>query len=114
MSNNINKTSYGYDITWIETELYTSKIMIFEKTGGKTPIAFHKDTIKSWFVNSGRFKVTYVDTKTGQIFEKDIGEGTVFHVPALMPCGIECTSDNGSISQTSNINNQEDFYQLSP
>ena len=29
--NNINKTDYGYDITWIETEFYTSKIRVFEK-----------------------------------------------------------------------------------
>jgi len=113
MSNNVNKTEYGYDITWSETEWYTSKIMVFEQAKSKTPIAFHKDTTKTWFINSGSFNVRWIDTSTGELFERELSEGTVFHVPALMPCGLEALTENSSLSQTSNLNNPKDYYKLS-
>lgn len=112
-NNNINKTSYGYDVTWIETEWYTSKILVFEGKGGRTPVMFHKDTTKSWFINNGTFKVTYIDTSDGKLYAKELGEGIVFHVPALMPVGLECLSDTGSIAETSNKNDPKDCYKLS-
>ena len=112
-NNNVNKTEYGYDITWIETEFYTSKIKVFEKANSKTPIGFHKNTTKSWFINAGTFNIRWIDTKTGELFERELSEGIVFHVPALMPCGLESLSENSSLSETSNINDPEDFYKLS-
>lgn len=113
MSDNVTKTEYGYEITWAATESYTSKIMVFEAAKATTPIHFHKEITKTWFINSGAFNIRWIDTKTGQVFEKEFGEGTVFHVPALMPCGLESLVENSSISQTSNLNNPEDFYKLS-
>lgn len=111
--NNIEKTEYGYNITWIETEEYVSKILVFETINSKTPITFHKEIIKSWFINSGSFKITWIDTKDGQLYEKEFGEGTVFHVPPCTPCGLQALSENASISQTSNKWNKEDTYVLS-
>jgi mannose-6-phosphate isomerase-like protein (cupin superfamily) len=110
---NIEKTNYGYNITWIETEEYTSKILVFEAARAKIPVHFHKLTTKSWFVNSGSFKIAWIDTKDGQLYEKEFGEGTVFHVPPCTPCGLEAIVDNSSISQTSNLNDPADYFVLS-
>ena len=111
--NNIEKTPYGYNITWIETEFYISKILVFETAKSRTPIHFHKDTTKSWFVNSGKFKLSWISTKDGQLYEKEFNEGTVFHVPPCTPCGLEALEDNSSISETANVSNPEDYYVLS-
>ena len=113
MSNNVNKTEYGYEITWAEKEQYTSKIMVFEKANAKTPIIFHKDTTKTWFINTGTFNVRWIDTSTGELYERELSEGAVFHIPALMPSGLESLSENSTISETSNLNNPEDSYKLS-
>lgn len=111
--NNIEQTNFGYVVTWIETEDYTSKILVFEKEGGKTPIHFHKKITKSWFINSGNFKITWIDTKDGQLYEKEYGEGTVFHVPPCTPCGLTALTAGSSVSQTSNSNDEEDYLVLS-
>lgn len=111
--NNIERTPYGYNITWIETDDYVSKILVFEQAGSKTPVQFHKETTKSWFVNTGQFKITWIDTKDGRVYEKEFGEGTVFHVPPCTPCGLQALVKDSSISQTSNKNNPADTYTLS-
>ena len=112
-NNNVEKTPYGYNIKWTETEDYVSKILVFEELNSRTPISFHKETTKSWFINSGKFKITWIDTKNGQIFEKEFGEGTVFHVPACTPCGLQNLTTNASIAETSNKDPIDDTFVLS-
>ena len=111
--NNVEKTKYGYDLIWAETEWYHAKIMVFESAGNKSPITFHKGINKSWFVNTGNFKVTWIDTTDGKLYEKEISEGVVFHITAHTPVGIEALTDNASISQVSNSSDKTDACYLS-
>ena len=48
------------------------------------------------------------------MYEKEINEGSVFHVPKLMPVGLKSLTDSGSITQVQNIDDPEDYYQISP
>ena len=50
------KTDYGFDIVWAKKEDYGSKIMVFSNNN-KTDFVFHKNTEKTWFINSGKFKI---------------------------------------------------------
>ena len=111
MKDNIKQTDYGYEIVWADNELYCSKILVFEKSNVKVPLHFHKDKTKSWFVNAGSFKVQWLDTKDGKVYAQELPEGSVFHVPALMPVMLESTAPNSAMAETSN-NNKDDFYRL--
>ena len=55
---------WGYELIWSTNELYCGKIMVFEKAGNKFSMHFHKEKDESWFVNSGRFLLKYINTKT--------------------------------------------------
>ena len=112
MKDNIIKTEYGYEIVWSDTEQYCGKILVFEKANTKTPLHFHKEKSKSWFVNAGKFKVQWVDTTDGKIYAQELPEGGVFHVPALMPIMLESLSPNSAMAETNNGNNTEDYFRL--
>jgi len=112
MKNNIQKTDYGYDIVWTDTDSYCSKILVFEKSAQQTVLHFHKEKIKSWFVNAGKFRVQWVDTADGKMYAQELPEGSTFHVPVLMPVQLESLSDNSAMAETSNSNNPDDFYRL--
>lgn len=114
MNEAVRNTNYGYELLWADTEYYNCKILIFNLPGSKTPMHFHKDTTKSWFVNGGRFRVRWIDTVDGNLYEKDIEEGSVFHVPALMPVGVEAMTADASLSQVSNQDPDKDYYQIIP
>jgi mannose-6-phosphate isomerase-like protein (cupin superfamily) len=60
----VNQTEYGYDLEWVDNEKFCGKIIVFEKSGKKSDMHFHKERVKSWFVNSGRFKVKWMDGYT--------------------------------------------------
>ena len=114
MNDNVDKSSFGYEATWAKTDNYVSKILVIENVGSGLPMHFHKTTEKSWFVNSGNFKIAWIDTADGMLYEKEIKEGSVFHVPPCMPIGLESIMDGGSITQTSNKDPSLDFFQLRP
>ena len=111
MSNNIKETEYGYEIVWTDNEYYCSKILVFEKSDKQTRLHFHKDKHKSWFVNAGKFLVTWIDTTDGKAYSKELPEGSVFEVPALLPVKLQSLESNSAMAECSS-NNQDDMYFL--
>ena len=58
---------WGYELIWATNEKYCGKIMVFEKVGAKFSMHFHREKDESWFVNSGRFLLRWIDTKTAKL-----------------------------------------------
>jgi mannose-6-phosphate isomerase-like protein (cupin superfamily) len=112
MSDNVKQAEWGYEVTWASTDDYCGKLLVFEKSNKTLPLHFHKEKSKSWFVNAGKFKVQWLDTKTGESFATELDEGGVFHVPALMPVTVESLLDNSVMAETSNRDADEDYYRL--
>ena len=111
MKDNVTKTKYGYDVIWADNDLYCSKILVFEKEGATTDLHFHKQKVKTWFVNSGNFRVQWVDTKDGKSYAQELVEGATFHVKILTPVKLVATSANSVMAETSN-SSKDDYYKL--
>jgi len=114
MSDSLIETDYGYDLIWADTENYNCRIIVFNDPTNKIPIGFHKHIEKTWFVNNGNFRLKIIETHNGTLVEKDLKEGSVFHIPPLTPVGIECLSAGASITQCASGDPSEDFYQIIP
>lgn len=112
MSDNIVKTSYGYEVIWADNEHYCSKILVFENQNEKIPLHFHKNKHKSWFVNAGKFEVQWVDTNNGNAYLKELPEGSLFDVPPLMPVTLKSLIPNSAMAETSSNNDVEDYFKL--
>lgn len=114
MKDNVVKKDYGYEVIWAKNDSYVSKILVFEHIGNKTPMYFQSKTEKSWFVNNGHFRVRWIDTSTGKLYENEMREGSVFHVQKNMPVSLESLQAGASISQTSNIDDPNDIFHVIP
>ena len=105
---------WGYELIWATTNDYCGKIMFFNKNGNKTSMHFHKEKDESWFVNSGKFKVRYIDTKDSMLYEKELNEGDVWHNPPLMPHQLVAMADESSITEVSTADSVEDNFRIGP
>ena len=105
---------WGYELIWATTNDYCGKIMFFNKTDMKTSMHFHKEKDETWFVNSGKFKVRYIDTKNSMLYEKELNEGDVWHNPPLMPHQLVALADESSITEVSTADSVEDNYRIGP
>lgn len=108
------KKGWGYELIWATTDKYCGKIMVFERAGAKFSMHFHKEKDESWFVNTGKFKVRWIDTTTATLYEKELNEGDTWHNPPLQPHQLECLIDNSSISEVSTADSVEDNYRIIP
>jgi mannose-6-phosphate isomerase-like protein (cupin superfamily) len=108
------KKGWGYELIWATTDKYCGKIMVFEKTGNKFSMHFHKEKDETWFVNSGKFLVRWIDTATATLYSKQLNEGDTWYNPPLQPHQLEALSDNASVSEVSTADSVEDNYRIIP
>jgi hypothetical protein len=105
---------WGYEIVWTNNDKYCGKILIFEKVGAKTSLVLHKEKRKSWFVNAGSFKLTFVNTQTGEIQDVILEEGKTVDLAELSPHQVEALQPNSMIYEVGTTDFVEDRFRLAP
>lgn len=108
------KKGWGYELIWATTDKYCGKIMVFEKAGAKFSMHFHREKDETWFVNSGKFLVRWIDTKNAMLYTRELKEGDTWHNPPLQPHQLESLEDNSSITEVSTADSVEDNYRIIP
>lgn len=110
----IVEKSWGNELIWANTDTHCAKILVFGVAGSKTSMHFHTEIDKSFFVNSGSFFVTWIDTAKGTITGKSLSEGETWFNPRLQPHQIKAESDGASLTEVSNGDNINDCFRIAP
>lgn len=105
---------WGFEIVFANNDKYCGKLLVFERAGAKTSLVFHKEKAKSWFVNVGKFKVTYIDVNTGETKEAIIDEGKTADFGPLGPHQIEALVAGSIIFEVGTGDYVEDRFRLAP
>ena len=105
---------WGFEIVWASTESYCAKLLCFDKKGAKMSMHFHKEKDETWFVNTGKFIVRWIDTKTAEQKEQLLVEGNVWHNPPLQPHQLEAITPDAIIFEVSTKDTPEDNYRVQP
>lgn len=105
---------WGFEIVWSNNKDFCGKLLVFERAGSKTSLVFHKDKKKSWFVNSGKFKITYIDVISGEMKEALLEEGKTADFGELSPHQVEALVANSIIFEVGTADYVEDRFRLAP
>lgn len=105
---------WGYELIFATNDKYCGKIMLFEKAGAKFSMHFHREKDETWFVNSGKFLLKWIDTKTATLYSQELTEGMVWRNPPLQPHQLEALQDMSSITEVSTPDSVEDNYRIIP
>lgn len=105
---------WGYEILWSNNDEFSGKIIVFEQAGQKTPMFMHKKRKKAWFVNGGKFKLTYIDVKTGKMIESEISEGQTVEMGELSPHTLESLEPNSILFEVGSRVENDDMLLLTP
>ena len=106
---------WGFEIIFANNTEYSGKLLVFERAGAKSSMMFHKERNKTWFVNEGKFKLTYIETATGKVFESVLEVGSTTTIAHMGPHQLEALEPNSIIFEvgTSDKGN-EDRIRLAP
>ena len=108
------KKGWGFELVFANNDKYCGKLLVFDRAGSKTSLVFHKDKAKSWFVNAGKFKITYIDVATGELKQSELGEGQTADFGQLGPHQIEALVANSIIFEVGTADYIEDRFRLAP
>ena len=111
------ETDWGMELLWANTEQYSGKLIIFSEVGKKMPMSLHKEKTKTWFINGGKLRISYVDSQTKEVKTADLGEGGTCHFAKLSAHEVEvlepsvvfevATTDDDSDSFGVNLTSEE-------
>jgi|11BtaG_2_1085332.scaffolds.fasta_scaffold83154_2 hypothetical protein len=110
MDGNVVQHEWGNEIVWANTELYKGKILVFKEAGSRTPMQYHNNTLKTFFVNSGTFQLRHIDTADGQMYDIELTEGSTFNINTNKPYQLTALNAQSSISEVSNSVENDEFY----
>ena len=108
------KKGWGFELVWANNDKYCGKLLIFDRAGAKTSLVFHKEKAKSWFINAGKFKITFIDVTTGEIKEAILEEGKTVDFGALGPHQVEALVAGSIIFEVGTSDYVEDRFRLAP
>ncbi len=106
---------WGFEVIFANNSEYSGKLLVFERAGAKTSMVFHKKRRKTWFVNEGKFKLTYIDIQTGQVHESVLSVGQTANLGELSPHQLEALEPNSIIFEVgSGDEGAADRFRLAP
>jgi quercetin dioxygenase-like cupin family protein len=87
--------------------------MMHFNTGARFSMHFHREKEETWYIQSGKFVVRWIDTKTAKQHEQLLIEGAVWHNPPCMPHQLVCLQE-GTVVEVSTPDSVEDNYRVQP
>jgi len=101
---------WGSEFIWATNDRYCGKMMNFN-TGAKFSMHFHQFKEETWYVQSGRFIVRWIDTATAELHEKELRDGAVWHNEPCKPHQLICL-EAGTVIEVSTPDSVEDNYRV--
>lgn len=105
---------WGYEIIFATNEKYCGKIMYFKDAGSKFSMHFHREKDETWFVNSGKFILRFIDTQTAELKERILKEGDTWRNAPLVPHQLEAIQPGSMLFEVSTADSVEDNYRIAP
>ena len=103
---------WGNELIWATNDKYCGKMMSFNQ-GARFSMHFHREKEETWYIQSGKFVVRWIDTKTAKQHEQLLIEGAVWHNPPCMPHQLVCLQE-GTVVEVSTPDSVEDNYRVQP
>jgi len=108
--NGLVPKGWGSEFIFATNDKYCGKFLNFE-TGAKFSMHFHAVKDETWYVQSGKFIVQYIDTTNAEVKDKYLEVGDTWHNPPLLPHRLICV-EKGSIIEVSTPDSVEDNYRV--
>ena len=106
----IYEKTWGRELWIANAPEYCGKIWEFNK-GCKCSLHFHV-LKQEHFVIEGKFIFTYIDTTSGQEYQKELNTGDVVYIPKGMPHQMMALEDNCRIIEFSTQHFESDSYRI--
>tara|TARA_R100001086_G_scaffold204529_1_gene120425 strand:+ start:6818 stop:7189 length:372 start_codon:yes stop_codon:yes gene_type:complete len=101
---------WGYEIIFANNEQYCGKLLVFKK-GCQFSMHYHLIKDETWYVQSGEFLFSWIDTKKAEVQEAKLVEGDSVRINMGQPHQLKSLT-GGTIFEVSTQHFNEDSYRI--
>jgi mannose-6-phosphate isomerase-like protein (cupin superfamily) len=106
----VHPKGWGEEIWIANNDKYCGKLLKFEK-GKKCSMHYHMIKDETWYVLSGRIKMSTIDTRIARVTDVEVGEGKVIHIRHGQPHRVTALEDT-TIVEVSTQHFEDDSYRV--
>jgi mannose-6-phosphate isomerase-like protein (cupin superfamily) len=106
------KKGWGSELIWASNDLYCGKFLNFNN-GSISSMHFHAKKTETWYVLSGMFELSLIDTKTSEVSKIYLKVGDIVDLKPLEPHQLRCM-ESGCIVEVSSPDSSDDNYRVRP
>lgn len=110
----IVEKGWGHELHIVNCPDYCMKKLVFNKEGAKLSMHFHKNKNETWFIQSGKILVNYINTDNASRKSLELNEGDVWTNTACLPHQIVCLSNGAEVIEVSTFDASGDNYRVEP
>jgi quercetin dioxygenase-like cupin family protein len=103
---------WGHELIWATNDRYCGKMMHFN-AGARFSMHFHREKEETWYIQSGRFVVKWINTANAEQLKQELTAGETWHNPPCMPHQLICLEE-GIVVEVSTPDSVEDNYRVFP
>jgi mannose-6-phosphate isomerase-like protein (cupin superfamily) len=108
----IIEKEWGNEEIIVNSKDYCMKFLNFKKDK-KFSMHFHAHKKETWYIDTGKFSLKYIDTKNASIHEHILEKNDIIHINILTIHQILCLEE-GRIIEVSTEDNIDDNYRVFP
>lgn len=108
----IHEKGWGTETLINNSDGYCQKILTFKK-GSVASYHFHKNKTESWYLQSGRVAVRFLDYFTGKTQIEEMTPGSVVLIPRELAHQVSAIEDS-VIFEASTPHEDSDTYRIAP
>jgi mannose-6-phosphate isomerase-like protein (cupin superfamily) len=105
---------WGREVIFANNEMYCGKLLIHDKAGSKGSMHFHMKKHETFYVQSGMFKIHWIETKDASKHNIILKEGDTWVNEPGRPHQIEALEDNSVLIEASTTHYDSDSYRVIP
>ena len=110
--NNIVEKGWGREIIFVNNDMYCGKLLCFDKAGSKGSMHFHGKKTETWYVQSGRFCVWYINPGDASRCSEILNVGDIWTNEVCEPHQLEALEDDSVIFEVSTPDDPQDSYRI--
>ena len=105
------ETEWGIELLWANNDEYSGKLIIFPDAGKKMPMSLHQNKSKTWFINGGKLRISYVDNETKEVKTAELAEGGTCHFSKMSAHEVEVL-EPAVVFEVANTDHHDDTHPL--
>ena len=103
---------WGREVIFVSNDMYCGKLLCFDEAGQRGSMHFHMKKHETWYVQSGSFRVYWIDKFTAEVSSRELKVGDTWSNEPGFSHQLEALEADSVVFEVSTPDYPDDSYRV--